>query len=65
MGTSKNDEFMFFEEGFEYERKRKQVQKKKIKVNTETTGNKNAAHTEGRRGRLLGQMEQLGYVGPT
>jgi hypothetical protein len=39
---------LFFEEGFECESKRKQAQKKKIKVNMETTGNKNAAHMEGR-----------------
>jgi len=31
----------------------------------EATGNENAAHMEGRRGRLLGQMERLGYLGPT
>jgi hypothetical protein len=62
---SKNDESTFFEEGFEYGSKRKKTQKKKIKVNMETTGNKNAAHMEGRQGRLLGQMERLGYLGPT
>lgn len=56
---SKNDESTFFEEGFEYESKRKHAPKKKIKMNMETTGNKNAALMEGRRGRLLGQTEWL------